>query len=81
MPAGIPPLDLDVRPLCEQRKPPMPAILTALSQLQPGQSLRLTAPFEPVPLYDFLGAKGFSHQSREREPGVWEILFSPYSLS
>ncbi len=70
-------LELDVRPLCAQKKPPMPAILGALARLEPGQSLRLIAPFEPVPLYDVLGGRGFSHETHEREPGIWEVLFSP----
>lgn len=55
----------------------MPAILTSVSRLGPGQALRLIAPFEPVPLYEFLAARGFGHESREREPGVWEVLFTP----
>lgn len=71
------PLPLDVRPICARRQPPMSAILDALARLEPGQSLELTAPFEPVPLYDFLGARGFSHETREPEPGVWVILFTP----
>jgi uncharacterized protein (DUF2249 family) len=74
---NLTPLELDVRPLCAQKKAPMPAILTAVSRLAPAQALRLIAPFEPVPLYEFLEARGFSHQSREREPGVWEVLFTP----
>lgn len=70
------PIQLDVRPLMAAKRPPLPAILAAVQQLQPGQDLRLIAPFEPVPLYDLLGAQGFAHEAKEREPGVWEILFS-----
>jgi uncharacterized protein (DUF2249 family) len=70
------PLELDVRPICVRGRPPMPAILDALAKLEPGQPLRLIAPFEPVPLYDFLAQRGFSHETSEPEPGVWAVLFS-----
>jgi uncharacterized protein (DUF2249 family) len=72
-----PPLELDVRPLAAAKRPPLPAILAAVQQLQPGQDFRLIAPFEPAPLYDLLGQRGFSHVAREREDGAWEITFSP----
>lgn len=71
------PLELDVRPLCARQRPPLPAIQQAIAQLEPGQSLRLIAPFEPVPLYEFMATRGFSHESRETEPGTWTVLFSP----
>jgi uncharacterized protein (DUF2249 family) len=69
------PLELDVRPICAKKRPPMPAIIEALAQLEPGQPLRLIAPFEPVPLYDFMRQRGFAHESSEIEPGVWAVLF------
>jgi uncharacterized protein (DUF2249 family) len=72
-----PPFELDVRPLCAQGRPPMPAILAALAELSPGQALRLSVPFEPVPLYEFLRARGFSHDSRQAGPDLWIVLFSP----
>lgn len=73
----LPPLELDVRPLCAQGRPPLPAILAAVAELSPGQALRLSAPFEPVPLYALLQARGFTHESREAAPGLWIVLFSP----
>ena len=33
-----PPFDLDVRPLFAAGRPPMPAILSAVNRLQPGQA-------------------------------------------
>lgn len=69
------PLELDVRPICALKKPPMPVILAALSRLAPGQSLRLIAPFEPVPLYDFMAERGFVHQTRQQESDMWIVLF------
>lgn len=71
------PLELDVRPLVQQKSPPLPAILDAVSRLSPGQSLRLIAPFEPEPLYELLAKRGFSHETRQRDDGAWEILLHP----
>src|SRR4051812_24275870 len=42
------PLELDVRALVARQRPPLPAIQQAIAQLEPGQALRLIAPFEPV---------------------------------
>jgi uncharacterized protein (DUF2249 family) len=70
------PLLLDVRPLAAQKRPPMPAILTAISRLEPGQSLRLIAPFEPVPLYEFMRERGFAHEAKPLGEGAWEVLFT-----
>jgi hypothetical protein len=47
--------------------------------IQPGQKLMLTAPFEPVPLYEALGAKGFSHERHCAAPDEWVILFTRLS--
>ncbi len=73
----LPPLELDVRPLATAQRPPLPAILAAVNQLQTGQEFRLIAPFEPTPLYDLLGKKGFSHEARHRADDAWEIIFRP----
>lgn len=70
------PLELDVRALVARQRPPLPAIQQAIAQLEPGQALRLIAPFEPVPLYEFMQARGFSHMTTETEPGVWTVVFS-----
>ncbi len=70
------PLELDIRPLCDAHRPPLPAILDAVDTLAPGQPLRLIAPFEPAPLYQLLGQQGFTHLKRVRDDGVWEIVFS-----
>lgn len=72
-----PPFELDVRPLLATNRPPLPAILAAVSNLEEGQSLRLTAPFEPAPLRDLLAKRGFSYKSSEPEPGVWIVEFAP----
>lgn len=66
-----------MRPLIARQLPPMAAILQAVGRLEPGQSLRLIAPFEPVPLYQFLGERGFTHETTTRADGAWEVLFHP----
>ena len=68
-------LELDIRPICAAQRPPLPVILDAVGRLAPGQAFRLVAPFEPAPLYQLLGQQGFSHETRERDDGAWEILF------
>ena len=71
------PLELDVRPLFAAGTPPLSTILSAVQRLQPGQALRLIAPFPPVPLYDLLGSRGFTPVAQERPDGAWEIVFRP----
>lgn len=69
------PLTLDVRPLLAQGGTPCGAINQALAALQPGQALVLLVPFEPVPLYDKLGNRGYGHTSKEQPDGSWRVEF------
>lgn len=71
-----PPLELDVRPLLASKRPPLPAIMDAVSRLEDGQSLRLIAPFDPVPLRDMLATRGFVNTTSETAPGVWVVEFT-----
>ena len=71
------PFELDVRPLFATGLPPLVPILNAVNRLEPGQALRLIAPILPVPLFELLGQRGFSHEAKERDDGAWEILFRP----
>ena len=73
------PLEFDVRPLFASGRPPLAAILNAVNRLQPGQALRLIAPFQPLPLYELLAERGFTPEPNERDDGAWEILFRPAS--
>lgn len=70
-------LDLDVRPTLRAGREPFGDIMAALNALQPGQGLRLIAPFQPVPLFGVMESRGFSHEARELETGDWEVLFRP----
>lgn len=73
------PLDLDVRPILRDGGEPFGAIMEAVAKLAPEQSLRLLAPFKPIPLFGVLGQRGFHPDAREIGNGDWEVLFSPQS--
>ena len=77
----IPPLELDVRPLLAAGRPPLGAIMNALTRLQPGQSLRLRAPFEPLPLYAQLQERGLRPESPQCADGSWDIVFRPAGVT
>lgn len=70
-------VDLDVRPILRAGGEPFQRIMETVAALAPGQGLRLLATFEPVPLFQVLGSKGFSHEARELGAGDWEVLFQP----
>src|SRR5690625_594143 len=68
---------VDVAALFEAQKEPLTAILEVVGQMKTGQVLKLKVPFEPVPLFGVLGAKGFSHWSvsPSEEDELWTIYF------
>lgn len=76
MKSDPPPRELDVRPLLAQNRPPLPAIMAALAELKEGQALRIIAPFDPAPLRNLLGTRGFASNTTESAPGVWEVEFT-----
>ncbi len=67
---------LDVRPDLESGGEPFVRIMEAASAIQPGGTLVIIAPFEPVPLYDVLGARGFSHETAMVAADEWVVRFS-----
>jgi uncharacterized protein (DUF2249 family) len=71
------PHELDVRPILRAGGEPFGAIMEAIKGLAAGQSFRLLATFEPVPLYGVLAKKGFGHAAREIGGGDWEVTFTP----
>lgn len=75
------PLDLDVRPILRDGGEPFGVIMEAVGKLAPGQSLRLLAPFKPIPLFGVLGQRGFEANASEIGDGDWEVLFSPQSAA
>lgn len=74
---GFSPLILDVRPDLNQGQDPFAKIMQAVGQLSTGQELLLIAPFEPVPLYDVLGQRGFAHATENAAPNEWRVTFRP----
>lgn len=70
-------IDVDVRPILRAGGEPFSIIMAALERLEPGEGLRLFAPFKPVPLFDVMASKGFAHREAELGGGEWEIRFMP----
>jgi uncharacterized protein (DUF2249 family) len=70
-------VDVDVRPTLRAGGEPFGEIMAAVNALPPGKGLRLLATFKPVPLFQVLGSKGFTHEEREIGGGDWEVLFTP----
>jgi uncharacterized protein (DUF2249 family) len=68
-------VELDVRDDIRRGREPFGRIMSAAQQLGPQDRLKLLAPFEPVPLYTFLGNLGLRPTARELTDGSWEILF------
>lgn len=75
--SSVPPLEFDARPLFATGKPPLVPILNAVNRLATGQAFRLIAPIEPRPLMQMLSQRGFTAESRARDDGTWEIVFTP----
>ncbi len=69
--------ELDVRPMLRAGEEPFQAIMDAVGALAPGESLRLVAPFRPVPLFSVMANRGFAAQDRALDSGDWEVVFSP----
>ena len=67
---------LDVRPDLASGGEPFVRIMEAASTIQPGGILVIIAPFEPVPLYDVLAARGFTHATAMVAPGEWVVRFA-----
>lgn len=76
--ASLPPhrlVHLDVREEIRQGKEPFPMIMEAVHGLRPDQVFVLRAPFEPLPLYNVLGKRGFVHWAESRADDDWTIWF------
>lgn len=69
-------VQLDVREDIRNGREPFGRILMTAQQLGPDDRLKLLVPFEPMPLYTFLGNLGFGHTAKEMADGSWEILFA-----
>lgn len=69
-------MQLDIREAIRLGRSPCSIITDAAAQLSEGETLELTAPFEPSPLYEVLGREGFTHESKDLGGGDWEVRFT-----
>ena len=72
-------ITLDVREDLHAGREPFSKIMNTAAEVQVDQSLRLIAPFEPVPLFAVLGRQGFQHTASVNVAGDWEVLFTRQS--
>jgi uncharacterized protein (DUF2249 family) len=68
-------LDLDVRPILAEGKDPFQLILKKTGELTMGQALRIINDFDPIPLVQLLGKRGFLTWGEELEGGVFHTWF------
>jgi uncharacterized protein (DUF2249 family) len=66
---------VDVRDDIRRGQEPFARIMAAVKALEPDMALVLRAPFEPVPLYEVLGAQGLSHWTERRADDDWSVWF------
>lgn len=66
---------LDVRESQRRRVDPFATIMAAVSPVAVGQVFQLRNSFEPLPLYDVLGKRGFVPWARQLAQDDWEIFF------
>lgn len=74
-------VELDVRDDIRRGREPFGRIMAAARQLGPHDRLKLLAPFEPLPLYTFLGNLGLKPAARELDDGSWEVLFQSEAIA
>ena len=76
--AGVPEtcrVHLDVREDIRRGEEPFARIMAAVKALGGDQVLVLRVPFEPIPLYDVLGKRGFAHWTERRASDDWSVWF------
>ncbi len=66
---------VDVREDLRAGREPFPAIMSAAAQVQPGGAFALRAIFEPRPLYQLLGNKGFESWTERLAEDDWMVYF------
>lgn len=71
---------LDVRPILAAGDDPLSLIMAAARAIPPGGTLRITAPFEPEPLYAVLAELGFDVAVDATDPVAVIALFARATL-
>jgi uncharacterized protein (DUF2249 family) len=72
---------LDVRPILASGEEPLELILETAVGVATGEVLEITAPFEPVPLYAVLGARGFARLTEMRAPDEFVVRFTQTGIT
>ena len=68
-------LTLNVGEAIRTGREPSSKIMKAVVELRPDESLRLIAPFEPVPLFALLDRQDFQRPARPFSGGNWGLFF------
>ena len=68
-------VDLDVRPILAGGQDPFNLILKYVGELSPGQALRIINDFDPIPLVQLLGKRGFQTYGEVLDGGVFHTYF------
>lgn len=66
---------VDVRGDIGRGEEPFARIMATVKALAADQALVLRAPFEPIPLYDVLGRRGFAHWTERHAADDWSVSF------
>lgn len=66
---------VDVRDDIRAGREPFQRIMAAVSSLREGQALELINVFEPVPLYEVMKQRGFTHRTEQTPDGDWRVIF------
>src|SRR5215467_13285390 len=67
---------LDVREDLRSGREPFSKIMSTVAALRDDEQFLLIVPFQPVPLFDVMNRRGFSHDAQITETGDWEVLFT-----
>jgi uncharacterized protein (DUF2249 family) len=67
---------LDIRDDLRKGCGPFGKIMAAAAMVEVGDTLRLLAPFEPLPLFSVMKQQGFTHAARQNDDGDWEVSFT-----
>src|ERR1041385_2244428 len=67
---------LDVREDLRNGREPFTKIMCTVAALGPDEQFMLIVPFEPTPLFEVMGRRGFRYAAQPVESGAWEVLFT-----
>ncbi|AGK54652.1 DUF2249 domain-containing protein [Bacillus sp. 1NLA3E] len=68
-------IEMDVREDIKNNSDPFQKIMETIAELKEHDSLVLHAPFQPVPLFAVMKAKGFEYDAVEIDSNHWKITF------